>query len=53
MNWDETEVNMVPVGEWTMSMTGSKQVTIKGLDDKRQITEMLGATLSGTLLPLN
>ncbi|KAK3082872.1 hypothetical protein FSP39_007612 [Pinctada imbricata] len=51
MNWDETGVNMVPVGEWTMSTCGAKQVTIKGLDDKRQITAVLGATLSGTLLP--
>ena len=34
-----------------MEEKGSKQVSIAGVDDKRQITLLLGITKSGTLLP--
>ena len=32
-------------------VSGSKQVSITGLEDKRQITALLSCTMSGTLLP--
>lgn len=46
LNWEQTDVNLVPVSNWTMEESGSKQVKVLGSDDKRQIT------LSGKLLPL-
>lgn len=51
LNWDQTGVRLVPVSEWTMAETGSKQVEIRGFDDKREITVLLTITLSGKLLP--
>jgi hypothetical protein len=50
INVDETGVNIVPVGNWTMEAEGSKQVKITGLDDKRLITVTLACTASGHLL---
>lgn len=51
LNWDQTGVNIVPVGEWTLAPRGSKQVSIFALDDKRQITVLFTITLDGQLLP--
>ncbi|CAH1268946.1 Hypp4042 [Branchiostoma lanceolatum] len=34
LNWDQTGVNIVPVGSWTLKEEGSKQVPITGLEDK-------------------
>ena len=34
-----------------MTSEGSKQVDIIGLDDKREITALLGSTTDGSLLP--
>jgi hypothetical protein len=50
-NWDQTGVKIVPASEWTMEVVGSKQVSVTGLDDKREITVLLCVTLSGILLP--
>ena len=35
INLDETGVELVPVGKWTMASEGSKRVEVMGLDDKR------------------
>ena len=51
INWDQTAVHYVPVSNWTMAMEGSEKVPIAGIDDKRQITLVLAATMSGKLLP--
>ena len=37
INMDQTIVKIVPTDDWTMAESGSKQVSITGLDDKRQI----------------
>jgi hypothetical protein len=50
INWDQTGVQMVPGGDWTMDERGSQQVPITGLDDKRQITLVLAIAKDGTLL---
>lgn len=52
LNWDQTAVNYVPVSNWTMAKEGSKKVPIAGIDDKRQITLVLAAAMTGKLLPL-
>ena len=51
LNFDQTGCHMVPGGEWTMEERGTDQITIAGLDDKRQMTVLLTATKSGGLLP--
>ncbi|CAH1248633.1 Hypp8328 [Branchiostoma lanceolatum] len=51
LNLDQTGVNIVPVGTWTLKEEGSKHVPITSLEDKRQITVLLTTTLSGKLFP--
>ena len=51
-NWDQTGLNFVPVSKWTMEKEGAKRVEIKGFDDKRQLTAVFAATISGKLLPM-
>ena len=52
LNWDHTGINLVPGSQWTMEAKGSKRVEAVGVSDKRQITTVLCAALSGELLPL-
>jgi hypothetical protein len=51
LNWDQTGSKLVPVCEWTLASEGSKQVPLKGLDDKKQITVLLAITMAGDMLP--
>ena len=51
MNWDHTGINIVPSCPWTMEEKGAKRVDCVGLDDKRQITVVICATISGIFLP--
>eukprot|EP00058_Branchiostoma_floridae_P006720 XP_002592208.1 hypothetical protein BRAFLDRAFT_84636 [Branchiostoma floridae] len=51
INWDQTGVNIVPVGDWTLEEAGARQVPVVGKEDKRQITLLLAISLSGQLLP--
>ena len=50
INWDQTAIKYVPVSSWTMASEGSKRVQVIGADDKRQITAVFGATLSGEFM---
>lgn len=38
INFDQTNDNIVPVGDNTLEKSGSKQVQIIGLEDKRQVS---------------
>jgi len=51
INWDQTGIHYVPVSSWTMAKEGSNRVEIAGIDDKRQITAVFGATMTGDFLP--
>ena len=51
LNWDQTAIHYVPVSSWTMAKEGCKKISIAGADDKRQITAVFAATMSGKLLP--
>ncbi len=53
VNWNQTGVNLIPGGDLqlTMAEKGVKQVTITGIDDKRQIASLLTASMSGDFLP--
>ena len=47
INWDQTDIKIVPVSSWTMEKKGAKRVEIAGVDDKRQITAVFAATAVG------
>lgn len=51
-NWDHTSTNIVPGSQWTMEEKGSKRVEVAGLNDKRQITAVFCASLTGEFLPV-
>ena len=51
MNYDQTGIKYVPTSSWTLEKEGSKKVEIVGKDDKRQITAILGCSMSGSILP--
>ena len=38
INWDQTAVRLVPYSDWMMEEQGSNKISIKGLNDKREIT---------------
>ena len=48
LNFDQTNAKFVPVSEWTLENSGTKQVSIIGLEDKREMTVLL---CGGGLLP--
>ena len=50
INLDQTSSPMVPGRKHTMVLKGSKNVTIAGATDKRNITATFGITLSGNFL---
>ena len=51
INWEQTAVRLVLYPDWTMEEQGSNKISIKGLNDKREITTLLSITLSGNILP--
>ena len=52
INLDQTGINCIPVSQWTMAKKGAKRVEVVGLNDKQQITVVLGGLLSGDFLPI-
>ena len=51
INFDKTAINYVPTPSWTMEKQGAKRVEMMGIDNKRQMTAVFGASLSGNFLP--
>lgn len=51
VNFDQTNAKFVPTADYTLEECGSKQVSIIGMDDKREMTVLLACSLSGNLLP--
>ena len=51
-NWDQTGLQLVPTGQWTMNEAKAKRVVIANSDDKRQITAVFAATMTGKYLPV-
>jgi len=52
INWDQTGINYVPVGSWTMEKEGTRRVELAGKDDKRQLTAVFGGSMAGDFLPV-
>lgn len=51
VNIDETALPIIPESNWTLEESGARQVSITGLDDKRQLTAFVGCTMDGQVLP--
>ena len=51
INIDQTPSKYVATGKVTMAEKGSRHVSRKGADDKRQVTATLSETLSREILP--
>lgn len=49
-NWDQTALELVPTGQWTMNHVGDKVISIAQSSYKRQVTAVITATLTGELL---
>jgi hypothetical protein len=52
INADQVGLHLVPASTRTYETKGSRTVPLVGVDDKRQITVVVGSSLDGTLLPL-
>ena len=50
-NWNQMAIQLMPTGQWTMHRAKEKVIPIANSDDKRQITAVLAATLTGEYLP--
>ena len=50
INWDQTGLRVVPHSDWTMEEQRTKKISLKGLDDKHEVTALLAATLLGAML---
>ena len=53
MNWDQTGIQLVPSGNWTLEEQGTKRVEIAGINDKTMITATFTNTLTGHFLPMH
>lgn len=51
INADQTGVSIVPVGKRTYRQKGVREVSLLGLDDKRQITVLPATAMDGSTLP--
>ena len=52
MNIDQTGINLIPSGKWTMAEEGSRWIEVIRLNDKRQITATFGACMDDMFLPM-
>ena len=52
LNWDQTEIWIVPSSTWTMDREGVSRIEMVGAKDKRQITAVFFCTLQGDFLPV-
>ena len=52
LNWDQTDINLVPCSSWTMEKQGEKRAEIRSVNDKIQITAVFCGTLLGDFLPV-
>ena len=50
--WDQTGIQLVPTGDWTLNRAGEKVIPIHNSDDKRQITAVIAATMTGEYLQI-
>ena len=51
ISWDQTDINYIPIGSWTMEKEGARRVELAGKDDKRQVTAIFAGSMTGEFLP--
>ena len=44
-------IRIIPTNQWTMAEKGAKQVSLVGIEDKREITAVLAVNMAGEMLP--
>ena len=52
INLDQTPLSYVSPGKYTFNSKGAKNVPLKGVDDKRQITAIFSISATGEFLPI-
>ena len=52
LNWDQTNLNILPSSSGTMDQRGQRRFELVGLKDKRQITATFCCSIQGAFLPL-
>ena len=52
INLDQTPLSYVSHGKYTFNSKGAKNVPLKGVDDKRQITAIFSISATGEFLPM-
>lgn len=52
LNWDQTPINYISSGNWTMERQGQSKVPIAGQADKRSLTAILTVSMAGDFLPM-
>ena len=52
INVDETGLKLVPVSNWTLEEQGTAKMKVAGVDDKKEITGVVAASMTGDLLAL-
>ena len=52
INFDQTPISYVSPEKYTFNFKGAKNVRIKGIDDKRQITATFAISATGEFLPM-
>ena len=52
INIDQTPLSYVNTGKYTLSFKGARNIPIKGVDDKRQITVTFAVSCTGEFLPI-
>ena len=50
LNWDQTGIQLVLTGKWTMHRAGAKVIPISNCNGKQQITAVLAASNTGEYL---
>lgn len=50
-NWDQTGIQPVPTGQWTLNHASEKLISTANSDDKQQITAVFAATMTGEYVP--
>uniref|UniRef100_A0A1X7SKG8 DDE-1 domain-containing protein n=1 Tax=Amphimedon queenslandica TaxID=400682 RepID=A0A1X7SKG8_AMPQE len=50
-NWDQTGLQLVPTGQWTMNQSVEKMIPIAHSDNKRHVTAVLAASLTWEFMP--
>ena len=52
LRWNLISIKVVPSSSWTLALSGSKCVEMKGASDNHQLTAVFGGNVLGVFLPV-